>query len=74
MPHDSRRNHLLREKYNILIFSLCNDYLFYFAEDSLYTANTYEAQSSFFEIGEAERLIKKIEKSLNYFTCYDKML
>lgn len=61
----------LREKYRALIFSLANDYLFYFAEKELYETDMYEAQSSFFKAGEAEKLIHKIEEHIKYFTCYD---
>ncbi|UUI38031.1 neutral/alkaline non-lysosomal ceramidase N-terminal domain-containing protein [Oceanobacillus oncorhynchi] len=61
----------LRSKYQALIFSLTNDYLFYFAEKDLYKTDMYEAQSSFFKVGEAEKLINKIEEHIKSFTCYN---
>ncbi|WP_077604203.1 hypothetical protein [Oceanobacillus sojae] len=61
----------LRKKYNAIIFSLGNDYLFYFAEKDLYKTEKYEAQSSFFKCGESEKLIKIIENHIKTFTCND---
>ncbi len=63
----------LRNNYHAFIFSLTNDYLFYFAEKELYKANMYEAQSSFFKAGEAEKLINKIEEYVELFTCYNRL-
>ncbi|EGO2793416.1 hypothetical protein [Enterococcus faecalis] len=53
---------------------MCNDYLFYFAEETMFEENTYEAQSSFFEKGEAEKMMRKIENEIKNFTCYNKMI
>lgn len=64
----------IRLETKCLVFSMVNDYLFYFAEKEMFNANTYEAQSSFFAEGEAEKMMRKIEKEIKSFTCYDKMI
>ena len=64
----------IRLETNCLVFSMVNDYLFYFAEEEMFSVNTYEAQSSFFAVGEAEKMMGKIEKEIKNFTCYNKMV
>lgn len=58
----------IRQKHQCLIFSLTNDYLFYLVEEEKYVDNTYEAQSSFFEKGEAEKLLGAIDEQLETFS------
>ncbi|MBO0413538.1 neutral/alkaline non-lysosomal ceramidase N-terminal domain-containing protein [Enterococcus hulanensis] len=52
----------LRQNHKLKVIGLCNDYLFYFAPKDYFEMNTYEANSSFLEKGEAEKLIQ-------YITC-----
>ncbi|MCQ9210108.1 neutral/alkaline non-lysosomal ceramidase N-terminal domain-containing protein [Granulicatella seriolae] len=58
----------IRQKHQCLIFSLTNDYLFYLVEEEKYVDNTYEAQSSFFAKGEAEKLLRAIDEQLETFS------
>ncbi|WP_202256405.1 hypothetical protein [Enterococcus faecalis] len=64
----------IRNQTGAIVYSMCNDYLFYFAEETMFEENTYEAQSSFFEKGEAEKMMRKIENEIKNFTCYNKMI
>lgn len=56
---------LLKEHFpHLYILGYTNDYLFYFASESMYEADEYEALSSFLEKGEMEKLMKHISKQI----------
>ncbi|GCF95919.1 hypothetical protein NRIC_38100 [Enterococcus florum] len=54
----------LRINKKIKIFGLCNDYLFYFANNNYFDKSYYEASSSFLKKGEAEKWFLYIESKL----------
>lgn len=55
---------LKRTVENLFIMGYANDYLFYFASEPFYKADTYEAQASFIKVGEMDKAMEKISKRL----------
>lgn len=49
---------------DLYVMGYTNDYLFYFASEESYVENQYEAKSSFFKKGEAEKLIHYVAEHI----------
>lgn len=56
----------IRKQHRALFFCYCDDYLFYFADQDCFRANTYEAQSSLIAEAEAERLMQEMVSALKH--------
>lgn len=54
----------LRRENDVLFLCYCNDYLFYFADETCFRDQTYEAQSSLIAEGEAERVLEEVARQL----------